>query len=75
MTPTDIVMDTGALNLEDAIGHTRWAIREQAPTAIQITTEHGVLVLSQREKAELRAYLAKMLERRLEILTSLEGPL
>lgn len=68
MTPTDIVMETGALSLADAIGHTRWALREQAPTAFQVTTEHGVLVLSEREKAELRGHLAKMLTRRLETL-------
>lgn len=72
MTPTDVVMETGALSLEDAIGHTRWAIREQAPTVIQIQSERGIVVLSQRERADLRAFLAKLLERRLEIL---EGPL
>ncbi|WP_300271012.1 hypothetical protein [Halomonas sp.] len=72
MTPTDIVMETGALSLEDAIGHTRWAIREQAPTVLQIQTERGIIVLSQRERADLRAYLANLLARRLEIL---EGPL
>ena len=75
MTPTDIVMETGALSLEDAIGHTRWAIREQAPTALQIQTERGIIVLSQRERADLRAYLANLLGRRLEILRTLEGPL
>ncbi|EWH03229.1 MULTISPECIES: hypothetical protein [unclassified Halomonas] len=68
MTPTDIVMETGALSLGNAIDHTRWAILKQAPTAFQITTEHGVLVLSDREKADLRQFLAKLLARRLEIL-------
>lgn len=68
MTPTDIVMETGALSLGDAIDHTRWAIREQAPTAFQITTAHGVLVLSEREKADLRRFLDVMLTRRLETL-------
>ena len=68
MTPTDIVMETGALSLADAIGHTRWALREQVPTAFQVTTEHGVLVLSAREKVELRAWLTKTLARRLKIL-------
>lgn len=68
MTPTDITMDIGALSLGDAIGHTRWAIREQAPTAFQITSKHGVLVLSAREKADLRQFLNKLLMRRLEIL-------
>ncbi|MGM0692764.1 MAG: hypothetical protein ACQEUN_05065 [Pseudomonadota bacterium] len=68
MTPTDIVMETGALSLGNAIDHTRWAIREQVPTAFQITTEHGVIVLSEREKADLRQFLAKLLARRLETL-------
>ncbi len=68
MTPTDIVMETGALSLGDAIDHTRWALREQAPTALQITTERGVLVLSEREKADLRQFLAKLLARRLQVL-------
>ena len=68
MTPTDIVMETGALSLGDAIDHTRWALRQQAATAFQITTEHGVLVLSEREKADLRQFLAKLLARRLQVL-------
>ena len=68
MTPTDIVMETGALSLGDAIDHTRWALRQQAPTAFQIVTEHGVLVLSEREKADLRQFLAKLLARRLQVL-------
>lgn len=68
MTPTDITMDIGALSLGDAIDHTRWALREQAPTALQITTEHGVLVLSTREKADLRQLLNKLLAWHLEIL-------
>ena len=68
MTPTDIVMETGALSLGDAIDHTRWALRQQAPTAFQITTAHGVLVLSEREKADLRQFLAKLLARRLQVL-------
>lgn len=68
MTPTDIVMEVGALSLGDAIDHTRWAIREQAPSAFQVVTEHGVLVLSEREKADLRLFLSVLLERRLETL-------
>ncbi|MCE9681951.1 hypothetical protein [Halomonas alkalisoli] len=75
MTPTDIVMETGALSLSNAVDHTRWAIREQVPTAWQVTSHRGMLVLSKREQADLRAFLTKMLERRLAILTSLEGPL
>lgn len=68
MTPTDVTMEIGALSLGDAIDHTKWAIREQAPAVLQITTEHGVLVLSEREKADLRLFLSVLLERRLETL-------
>lgn len=73
MTPTDIVMETGALSLGNAIDHARWAIREQVPTAWQVNSHRGMVVLSKREQAELRAYLTKMLKRRLEILEASYG--
>lgn len=73
MTPTGIVMETGALSLEDAIGHTHRAIREQAPAALHIQTEHGDLVLSKRERADLKLFLDVLLTRRLEILEGGKG--
>ncbi|MDN3523522.1 hypothetical protein [Halomonas ramblicola] len=68
MTPTDIVMDIGATGLVDAIERTRYALAKQAFSADEVTTNYGPLVLTDRERAELRAYLARILVRRLEIL-------
>lgn len=68
MTPTDIVMDLGCNNRAEAIEHTRYVLAKQAPTAGQVATNYGLLVLTVRERAELRAYLTKLLSRRLEIL-------
>ena len=68
MTPTDIVMEMGSSELADAIDHTRYALSKQAPSAGQVSTNYGLLVLTCKEQDELRAYLSKMLERRLKIL-------
>jgi hypothetical protein len=69
MTPTDIVMETGALSLGDAIDHTRYALVKQVQSVeSEVPTNYGPLVLTTREQAELRAYLTKLLTRRLEIL-------
>lgn len=75
MTPTDIVMDLGAASLEEAAEHTRYALSKQAPSAGQVATNYGMLVLTEQERAELRAWLTKTLELRLAILKTLEGPL
>ncbi|MCE8050267.1 hypothetical protein HOP61_03035 [Halomonas daqingensis] len=66
MTPTDIVMVAGALSLGNAVDHRRRALREQVPTARQETTHRGMVLLCKHEQEDLRAYLTKMLERRLE---------
>lgn len=69
MTPTDIVMDIGARSLCDAIDRTRYALAKQVSSIeSDLATNYGPLALSTREQAELRAYLGKMLTRRLEIL-------
>jgi len=75
MTPTDIVMETGAADLNDAIERTRYALLKQVPSAEEVATNYGPLVLTVREQAELRGFLGKILRRRLEILTSLQGDL
>ncbi|WP_445158538.1 hypothetical protein [Halomonas sp. E14] len=75
MTPTDITMDIGARSLGDAIDRTQWSLREQLPCLGQVATSHGMLALTKREKAELRAFLERLLNHRLQILSSLEGPL
>ena len=70
MTPADIVMELGSGDLADAIDHTRYALSKQAPSAGQVATNYGLLVLTDQEQEALRAWLTKTLERR---LAALEG--
>lgn len=75
MTPTDIVMDLGARDLRDAIDHTTYALSKQVPSAGQVCSDYGLVVLTVEEQARHRAYLEKLLGERLAILRTLEGPL
>ncbi|WP_373182644.1 hypothetical protein [Halomonas campaniensis] len=69
MTPVDITMDIGARSLGDAIDRTRYAICKQVQSVeSELATNYGPLALTSREQADLRQFLAKMLERRLAIL-------
>jgi len=73
MTPTDIVMETGAADLNDAIERTRYALLKQVPSAEEVATNYGPLVLTVREQAELRGFLGKILQRRLEQMQTIHA--
>ncbi|APX94302.1 hypothetical protein BWR19_15925 [Halomonas sp. 1513] len=68
MTCSEIVMELAARDLGDAIDHTRYALSKQAASAGQVTTNYGLLVLTDQEQEKLRSFLTQLLERRLAVL-------